>query len=117
MNAGRVAAALVAVGLLLAVAAPVTRALGGELDAARARPPHAATLAEALLLTLVGTLWFGSLGPGGWWLLFPLLGLLADLPARLRDAAFRKHGGRLALASGASAARYLAAGALLALIL
>jgi len=33
--------------------------------------------AEALLLTLLAALWFGSLGHGGWVLLFLLLGALA----------------------------------------
>ena len=31
---------------------------------------------EALILTLVAALWFGSLGHGGWWILFLLLGAL-----------------------------------------
>ena len=33
--------------------------------------------AEALVLTLFATLWFGSLGHGGWLLVFLLLGALA----------------------------------------
>lgn len=41
-------------------------------------------VAEALLLTLLAALWFGSLGHGGWWLLFLVLGLLLEGPARLR---------------------------------
>ncbi len=38
----------------------------------------AATLAESVVATLVASLWFDSLGHGGWWLLFALLGLLAS---------------------------------------
>jgi len=33
--------------------------------------------AEALVLTLFAALWFGSLGHGGWWLVFLLVGALA----------------------------------------
>lgn len=38
-------------------------------------------LGEALLLTLLGALWFGSLGAGGWWLVFALVGALREWPA------------------------------------
>ncbi len=38
-------------------------------------------LVEALLLTLLGGLWFGSLGAGGWWLVFCLVGALREWPA------------------------------------
>jgi hypothetical protein len=37
-------------------------------------------LVEALLLTLFGTLWFGSLGTGSWWLVFGLVGALREWP-------------------------------------
>ena len=37
-------------------------------------------LGEALLLTLLGALWFGSLGAGGWWLVFGLVGALREWP-------------------------------------
>jgi len=39
---------------------------------------------ESLLLTLFAALWFGSLGHGGWPLLFLVLGLLIVVPPRLR---------------------------------
>jgi hypothetical protein len=35
---------------------------------------------EALLLTLFGALWFGSLGTGAWWLVFGLVGALREWP-------------------------------------
>lgn len=41
-------------------------------------------LPETLLLTLFTALWFGSLGHGGWWLLFLVLGLLLEGPVRAR---------------------------------
>ena len=34
----------------------------------------------ALLLTMLGALWFGSLGAGGWWLVFGLVGALREWP-------------------------------------
>src|SRR5687768_18606530 len=37
-------------------------------------------LGEALLLTLFGALWFGSLGAGQWWLVFGLVGALREWP-------------------------------------
>lgn len=70
--------------------------------------PGRATLAwtgvEALVLTMIASLWFDSLGHGGWWLLFGLFGLLAtSLPGRPPFIS-------LAL----SVLRYVAAGAILA---
>lgn len=61
---------------------------------------------EALILTLIASLWFDSLGHGGWWLLFLLLGALAAFPARLRE--------RAVLLGLVDAGRYVGAGALLA---
>lgn len=37
-------------------------------------------LVEAGLLTLLAGLWFGSLGTGGWWLVFGLVGMLREWP-------------------------------------
>jgi hypothetical protein len=37
---------------------------------------------EGALLTLFGSLWFDSLGAGGWWLLFGLVGSLVALAGR-----------------------------------
>jgi hypothetical protein len=46
-------------------------------------------LVEAALLTLIAGLWFASLGHGGWFLLFPLLGAWAGwLTHRRRRAPF-----------------------------
>lgn len=44
-------------------------------------------LIEATLYVLFAALWFGSLGSGGGWLLFLLLAMLIELPARLRQQA------------------------------
>jgi hypothetical protein len=60
--------------------------LGWDLIAARgpAWDRRAALLpaGEALLLTLFGALWFGSLGSGGWWLVFALVGALREWPGQ-----------------------------------
>jgi uncharacterized membrane protein YfcA len=51
------------------------------------RPSLRPILIEAALLTLFAALWFGSLGSGGGYILFPLLGALIELPDRLRQQA------------------------------
>ena len=51
--------------------------VGSRLGAARGARVH---LGEALLLTLLGGLWFWSLGAGGWWLVFGLVGALREWP-------------------------------------
>ena len=59
---------------------------------------------EALVVTMIASLWFDSLGHGGWWLLFGLFGLLAT------SLSGRPPFISLAL----SVLRYVAAGAILA---
>lgn len=72
--------------------------------------------AEAGVVTLFASLWFDSLGAGGWWLLFLLLGLLVAFPRRLvmwRHVEPERRRQLLGHA-GLDVARYVAAGALLA---
>lgn len=72
-------------------------------------------LAEALALTLLAGLWFGSLGSGGWPLVFFLIGVLVAGADRGMRSAFLRSGGRQELVGFLiGVARYLAAGALLA---
>ena len=72
-------------------------------------------LLEAVLVTLLGSLWFDSLGSGGWWLLFLLIGLLAAYPARWRRLAPGAGDRRRELLVGVmDTARYVVAGAILA---
>ena len=75
-----------------------------------------ATALEAAGVTLFASLWFDSLGHGGWWLLFLLLGLLVSFAPRLGDTpAGPSPARRTALVAGlADVARYVGAGALLA---
>ena len=72
-------------------------------------------LLEAVVATLLGSLWFDSLGSGGWWLLFLLIGLLVAYPVRwqlLMTAASER---RWELLVGLmDTARYIGAGAILA---
>jgi hypothetical protein len=57
--------------------------VGSRIAGARStgKPRRAeVALAEAGLLTLLGALWFGSLGAGAWWLVFGLVGALREWP-------------------------------------
>lgn len=70
-------------------------------------------IVEALLLTLFGALWFGSLGAGSWWMVFGLVGALREWPGPRG----RRAEGTDAMAIGLSTLRVvrtLAAGGILA---
>jgi len=67
------------------------------------------------VVTLFASLWFDTLGAGGWWLLFLLVGLLVAFPRRLVmwqhvDPLRHRH---LLVHALLDVARYIAAGALL----
>ena len=71
-------------------------------------------LGEAVVLTLLAALWFGSLGHGGWVLVFGLVGVLVSGAERgLRFALLRSAKGPELTEFLIGVARYLAAGALL----
>jgi hypothetical protein len=72
-------------------------------------------LVEALLLTLLGSLWFASLGSGEWWLVFLVVGAIAAIPAWVAVQPTEPRPVRASVV-GASAdlARYVLAGAILA---
>lgn len=59
------------------------RAAGAPGSGLRAR--WTTYLADALVFTLFASLWFASLGSGGWLLLFVVLGILLEGPGRYRD--------------------------------
>jgi hypothetical protein len=82
-------------------------------EPASARAPVSAAVLEALLFTLFSALWFGSLGSGGWVLLFALLGALVELPPRLRN---RESAGGWKHAVG-GVARMVVAGGVLRVVL
>lgn len=94
--------------------------LAAVLEAAATRPAGAPAIArwllawrpvEAALLTLLASLWFDSLGSGGWWLLFGLVGLLATSPALFAASRAPRV---TAAVMVAELARYLVGGGLLA---
>ena len=67
---------------------------------------------EAAAATLFGSLWFDSLGSGGWWLLFLLVGLMVSL-ARVEGPA-RPSRRETIRRTIRDVVRYVLAGALLA---
>lgn len=93
---------------------------GGAAWASGDRDRRSAVVAaaEALVLTLLAALWFGSLGHGGWIWVFGMVGLLASgaerwrsLPGRSPPLALRVR------ATLATTIRYVVAAGLLAVIL
>ncbi|MBW8772292.1 MAG: hypothetical protein JF590_03215 [Gemmatimonadetes bacterium] len=108
--------------LVIAALAVTAWYLAWSLGARRLRPGsppprYLLEAAEAVLLTMFAALWFASLGHGGWWVLFVVVGLLVEGPVRLR------HRGDLAAEPQAwrplllGTLRLLGAGALLSLLL
>jgi hypothetical protein len=71
-------------------------------------------LIEAGLITLIGSLWFDSLGSGGWWLLFLLIGGLVGFRLWFDGGPREVPSRALVAESLADVARYVIAGALLA---
>jgi hypothetical protein len=61
------------------------RVVGPAPAAGRFRAGWKMYVIDALLFTLFAALWFASLGNGGWVLLFVMVGLVVEGPARLRD--------------------------------
>jgi hypothetical protein len=79
------------------------------------RPVVLTNAAQSLLLTLLGSLWFASLGTGAWWLIFLLMGGLMELSAAAGEGKRAKQRERRELAAhGLGVARVLAAGGWLA---
>jgi hypothetical protein len=119
---GRLLLAWLPVAALFAVMPPIGYAWSGEAIGQRVfvwkfnRWEIGWRLGEAGVVTLFASLWFDSLGAGGWWLLFFLLALLVAFPRRLVmwqhvEPRRRRH---LLVHAGLDVARYVAAGALLA---
>ncbi|HVX88967.1 MAG TPA: hypothetical protein VG940_08580 [Gemmatimonadales bacterium] len=72
---------------------------------------------EAALLTAFAALWFGSLGHGGWWVLFAVLAVLIEGPIRGRHRADLPAGPPPLRPLLLGTVRLLAAGLLLSLLL
>jgi len=118
--------ALVALLFVGFAAAAVHRPAGGGAPGAGETPSFVSwgaairvawlpAAAEALALTLLAALWFGSLGHGGWWLVFLLLGALAGGADRWQRHRLGGTPGRAELLGfAAGLLRYLLAGGLCA---
>jgi hypothetical protein len=79
------------------------------------RGPAWVYVVQALLLTLLAALWFGSLGSGQWWLVFGLLGVLMESRPRQEHRSARGRAGwRTVLGWTLRVSRIVAAGGLLA---
>jgi len=118
MSLTRIVLAWLATSAWFALAELVLARLRGQAIPARGPAPRWVPAVEGLIFTLFGALWFGSYGPGagGWILLFVLLGLLLEVPVRLRDAVQRGQPRGLAGAVGVGLLRWVVAGGLLSLI-
>jgi hypothetical protein len=91
MALGRIViAAAVVLAWLVLWAEVERRRRASEVPAPPLDARRVASLAgEALVLTLFGALWFGSLGAGAWWLVFVLVGALREWPVRNAASAVR----------------------------
>jgi len=121
VSLGRLALAWLPVAALFVVTPPIGYRWDGPADQAALvwsanRWELWWRLVEAAAVTLFGSLWFDTLGAGGWWVLFFLVGLLVAFPRRLvmwQNAAPPRRRA-LFLHAGLDVARYVAAGGLLA---
>jgi hypothetical protein len=109
---------LVAAWFLIAppIGNPVDPSIGGhDFVWAYNRSVVTGRLFEALAVTVLGSLWFDSLGAGEWWLVFTLVGLLVAYPARWHSLITAPSERRRELLAGLmDTARYVVAGAVLA---
>ena len=111
MTLGRLLVAWLPTALwFLAARWAAARLTAGDFPPPGATPLRAGawTLAEAGVVTLIASLWFDSLGSGGWWLLFLLVGVLATF----RHSTL-PHRADL-LPAALDVVRYMGAGAILA---
>ncbi len=108
MTLGRLVLAWLPVAAWFALAGwAAHRWVGVAVAPAPTRTTIAWTGAEALVATLIASLWFDSLGHGQWWVLFGLFGILAS----------GFHGRPPLIAVIASIVRYVTAGAILSRLL
>lgn len=122
MTLGRLVIAWLVVAVWFAIATFATHYLfyklalpnDAEFLAAISRRLLVERLVEALLLTLLASLWFDSLGSGGWWLLFLLIGALVTVPKWFAVGQNPAPQRAFLATAFAHLVRYVAAGALLA---
>ena len=122
MTLGRLVIAWIVVALWFEIAAYVTQyvtarqVIPADATVYTGIPTHliARRLLEALLVTLLASLWFDSLGSGGWWLLFLLIGALMTTPMWFVKGWDPLPGRAIIAHTVGNLARYVIAGALLA---
>ncbi len=117
MSLTRVVVGWLLVSAWFAVADLILARLRGPDLSPRGPAPRWLPIVEGFLFTLFAALWFGSLGSGGWVLLFIMLALLFELPVRLRDAVQRSRPKGLAMAVGVGVVRTLVAAGVLSLLM
>ena len=114
MTLGRLVLAWIPVAAWFVIAALGIPRLAGLPAAPAPRGFWKWPVAEAGLLSLFASLWFDSLGSGGWWLLFALVGALATVPQWLPGPERAAPNRVLLVGACADLARYEIAGAILA---
>ncbi|MGH7528005.1 MAG: hypothetical protein ACREMX_15030 [Gemmatimonadales bacterium] len=114
MALSRVLAAWVVVAGWFLIWEAVARQIGRRPTRTFLSGPLWIPLGQALLVTLLGTLWFGSLGAGAWWLVFALVGGIAEWPSSAGDRRPWRTTPRAVAAGSLRVARIVVAGGLLA---
>lgn len=114
MGLNRFVVAWLAVALWLVLWEAMSRQVerGGAGPWLRARIERFA--GEALLLALLGALWFASLGTGAWWLVFALVGGIAAWPPLEGGRRSRRRVTRELVAGVLAVVRVVVAGGILA---
>src|SRR6266581_8814129 len=117
MTLGRLLIAWVAVAIWFCVATFAMTNLVTRLATPAGAMPYTGVptrllkwrLVEAALLTLIASLWFDSLGSGGWWLLFLLIGALITISSWSVRRATEDSGRALIVGAVADVSRYVIA--------
>jgi hypothetical protein len=110
----RILAAWLAVAIWLVLWEAMARQIGRGGAGPWLRAPFWHFAGEALVLTLFGALWFGSLGTGAWWLVFALVGAIAVWPAPTGGRRSRRRPTRELVGRALGACRIIVAGGILA---
>ena len=113
MGLSRILGAWLAVAAWLALWEAAGRRIGRGGTGPWLRAPAWHYAGEALALTLLGALWFASLGTGAWWIVFALVGAAA-WPAPEGGRRTRRRVSRELASRALGVCRVLVAGGILA---
>ena len=114
MGLSRILAAWLAVAIWFVLWEALGRQVGRGGGGPWLRAPLWHYAGEALVLTLLGALWFASLGTGAWWLVFALVGVVAGWPPPDAGRRSRRRVTRELIARGLGVGRVVVAGGMLA---